>query len=185
MDKMLAMERAPASATASLDRFEALFAAQYPRVVAIAQRVLLDSHLAEDVAQDVFTSLLRSSKSIDPNHATRWLHAAAVHTALNLIRGNRRRAAREERDARARFVYDPPDDTSDPHEMLEGREQRALVRAALQRLSPKYAAILALRYAGLSYAEIAAAINIGINQVGTTLARAESAFKKEISSVSS
>ena len=42
------------------------------------------------------------------------------------------------------------------------------------------AAVLALRYSGLSYAEVAAALGVGVGQVGTMLRRAEAALRKEI-----
>jgi RNA polymerase sigma-70 factor (ECF subfamily) len=54
------------------------------------------------------------------------------------------------------------------------------VRAALQRLRPKAAAVLVLRYSGLSYAEVGAALKVGTGQVGTLLRRAEQALKKEL-----
>lgn len=174
------MERKAAPATAPKDRFEALFVVHYPRVVAIARRVLQDGHLAEDVAQDVFASFYRA-KAHDPAHAARWLHAAAVHTALNVLRGNRRRSLREVQDSHAHAVlHDSLAQAANPEHVVATREYRAEVRAALKRLPPKYAAVLVLRHAGLSYAEIAAALDTGVNQIGTLLTRAEAAFKKEI-----
>ena len=184
MDKMLAMEREPSATSADHDRFAALFSAHYAKVVAIARRVLSDDHLAEDVAQEVFASCYRNGKAVDSAHTARWLHSAAVHTSLNVLRGNRRRAERETRDGRARALDESVVSVADPQAIVELRERRAEVRAALKRLSPKYAAVLVLRHAGLSYAEIAAALDAGINTVGTLLARAEAAFKKEIIRVS-
>jgi len=64
--------------------------------------------------------------------------------------------------------------------VLEAREQRRLVRAALRRIAPKKARVLALRYSGLSYTEVAAALEIRPDQVGTLLRRAEAAFEKEL-----
>jgi len=185
MNKMLATERDPSATLLTQNRFEALFANQYDRVVAIARRVLLDRHMAEDVAQEVFAAFYRNGHAADPTRAARWLHAAAVHTALNILRANRRRFEREAGDARAHaLLHSAVNQANNPQTILESREQSAEVRAALKRLSPKYAAVLALRYAGLSYVEIAATLDTGINQVGTILARAEAAFKKEIKSVS-
>ncbi len=40
--------------------------------------------------------------------------------------------------------------------------------------------MLALRYSGLSYAEVAQAMAVQVNQVGTILRRAEEALRKEI-----
>jgi RNA polymerase sigma-70 factor (ECF subfamily) len=40
--------------------------------------------------------------------------------------------------------------------------------------------VLVLRHSGLSYAEVADAMGVGIGQVGTMLRRAEAALRKEI-----
>jgi RNA polymerase sigma-70 factor (ECF subfamily) len=53
------------------------------------------------------------------------------------------------------------------------------VRAAMSKLSERHASVLALRYSGMSYAEIGAALGIPVTHVGSVLRRAESAFKKE------
>src|SRR2546423_263481 len=76
------------------DPFERLFVQEYAKVVAIAYRVLADRTAAEDVAQEVFLKFHRSFNP-DSERASGWLHAAAVHSALNVIRGERRRAQRE------------------------------------------------------------------------------------------
>src|ERR1700680_2051045 len=77
-----------------VDPFERLFLQEYPKVVAIAYRVLADRPAAEDVAQGVFLKFHRSF-SPDSERPSGWLHSAAVHSALNVIRGERRRALRE------------------------------------------------------------------------------------------
>src|ERR1700704_6944722 len=83
----------PARAISPLvpDPFERLFLEEYPKVVAIAYRVLADRSAAEDVAQEVFLKFHRSH-SPDSERASGWLPAAAVHSALNVIRGGRRGA---------------------------------------------------------------------------------------------
>ncbi len=83
-----------ARSPAATDRFERLFAREYPRVVAIARRVLADAHAAEDVAQEVFVAFHRGHDP-DAPFAAAWLHRAAVHRALNDLRAARRRTGRE------------------------------------------------------------------------------------------
>lgn len=166
------------------DPFDCLFSAEYATVVAIAHRVLADAHEAEDVAQEVFVQFHRSftatPNAIDLSSARPWLHAAAVHTALNVVRGRRRRARREQADAHAQARIYAAGSDDDPARVAEQREQRDEVRAALARLPAKSAAVLALRYSGLSYAETAAALGVTIGQVGTLLRRAEAALRKEM-----
>src|SRR5439155_552823 len=51
---------------------------------------------------------------------------------------------------------------------------------ALARIDERAAALLALRYSGLSYDEIAAALGLRRSSIGTMLRRAEDAFRKEV-----
>lgn len=153
--------------------FEALFRREYPRVVGIAHRIVRDADEAEDVAQDVFVSFYRKHPA-DAGYAAAWLHAAAAHTALNVIRSRERRGRRETADAIARDI------PVDPQQQAEDAETRVEVRRALARIEERSAALLALRYSGLSYDEIAAALGLRRSSIGTMLRRAEEAFRKEV-----
>ena len=74
------------------------------------------------------------------------------------------------------------DRVADPQKVFEVNEDRRRVREALARMAPKPAAVLVLRASGLSYAEVAQALGVGIGQVGTLLRRAEAALRKEVTS---
>src|SRR3982074_592644 len=76
------------------EAFEQLFIAEYPRVVAIANRVLANRHEAEEVAQEVFLQFHRGHDPKAP-YARPWLYRAPSHSALNVLRGNQRRLVRE------------------------------------------------------------------------------------------
>ncbi len=154
--------------------FEELFRREYPRVVAIAQRVVADADEAEDVAQDVFVSFYRRHPA-DAPYAAPWLYAAAAHAALNSLRARERRARRDAVEALRRDGRSP-----DPARAAESAETRTEVRAALARLPDRSAALLALRYSGLSYEEIAASLGLRRSSIGTMLRRAEDAFRKEV-----
>jgi len=156
---------------------ERVFRAEYPRVVAVARRVLGDGDAAEDVAQEVFVSFAHSQ--VPASGAAGWLSVAAVHTALNTLRGSRRRRGRE-----VRAEIDParplPDTAPDPADDVVRSLERARVRAALATLPQQQAAVLVLRHSGLSYADIGAALGIAASGVGTTLRRAEAALREEL-----
>jgi RNA polymerase sigma-70 factor (ECF subfamily) len=129
------------------------------------------------VAQEVFIDFHRLH-SASAQYAPAWLHRAAAHAALNRLRGTRRRQRRE--IAQAMDETEEMDRTADPQKLLEVAEDRRQVRQALARLAPRPAAVLVLRASGLSYAEVAQALGVGIGQVGTLLRRAEAALRKEV-----
>ncbi len=164
-----AVATAPGPVRADLEQ---VFRATYPRVVGVAARVLGSPDEAEDVAQEVFLTFGRSTGPA--GEAPGWLAVAAAHTALNHLRTHRRRSAREE------AVHADGGVSPDVAEAVVVAEERRRVRAALARLPRKQAVALVLRHSGLSYAEVAAALDLSPGSVGTTVRRAESALTKEL-----
>jgi RNA polymerase sigma factor (sigma-70 family) len=150
-----------------------VFRRDYRLVVGVAARVLGSQHEAEDVAQDVFLSFNRTS--VPAADARGWLSVAAAHTALNVLRSGRRRATREQ-------TVSAPDDAvvADVADDVVTLDERHRVRAALGRLPHTQAVALVLRHSGLSYAEVASALDLSPASVGTTIRRAESALRKEL-----
>ncbi|MFB9364221.1 sigma-70 family RNA polymerase sigma factor [Actinoplanes nipponensis] len=163
---------APAGRGAVRADLEAVFRSAYPRVVAVAARVLGSRDEAEDVAQEVFLTFGRSA--VPAAEAPGWLSVAAAHTALNHLRTGRRRAWREEAAGGGAAVSPDVADT------VVTRDERRRVRAALARLPRRQAVALVLRHSGLSYAEVAAALDLSPGSVGTTVRRAESSLRKEL-----
>jgi RNA polymerase sigma factor (sigma-70 family) len=150
---------------------EEVFRRDYPLVVGVAARVLGSRDWAEDVAQEVFLSFGRTS--VPAEEARGWLSVAAAHTALNQLRSVRRREAREQTVAEREVVPDVA-------ESVVARDDRSRVRQALAGLPRKQALVLVLRHSGLSYAEVAAALDLSPGSVGTTVRRAETTLRKEL-----
>jgi RNA polymerase sigma-70 factor (ECF subfamily) len=164
---------APASTTRAAVRsdLDEVFRRDYRAVVAVAARVLGSQTEAEDVAQEVFLSFGRTS--VPAAESRPWLSVAAAHTALNVLRSRRRRAARETAASDHGNVGDVADE-------VVTREERTRVRVALARLPEKQAMALVLRHSGLSYAEVASALDMSPSSVGTTVRRAEQTLRKEL-----
>jgi RNA polymerase sigma-70 factor (ECF subfamily) len=141
----------------------------------VAARVLGSRDEAEDVAQEVFLAFGRST--VPAGEAIGWLCVAAAHTALNHLRSGRRRTAREETAGAVGGSGGIAPDVADAVVTLDERRR---VRAALARLPQRQAVALVLRHSGLSYAEVAAALDLAPGSVGTTVRRAESALRKEL-----
>lgn len=152
--------------------FEAFFRGHYRVVVRLAQSVVGDFQGAQDVAQEVFLAAYRRFPG-DYEQAAGWVRVAAVHTALNVIRGERRR------DKRQLLVRDVGSLPSTEETVID-REAGAELRSVLGRLPRRSAAVLVMRHGGMSYLEVAEALGVKVGHVGTLLRRAESALRKEM-----
>jgi RNA polymerase sigma-70 factor (ECF subfamily) len=94
---------------------------------------------------------------------------------LNNLRARKRR---EKYELRAGKISLETHRSISPEAAIEKKEESLVVREVLSKMKPRYAKILVLRYAGCSYAEVAEAVGISKNSVGTLLTRAEHEFKK-------
>ncbi len=164
-----------AAVVAQTDTFEDGFLREYADVVRCAYRVLGDRVDAEDVAQDVFMRFM-GRRLPEPS----VLRLASVRMALNALRSRKRRLARELADYRSALPSTTDSGAIDPFAIVDAQSRAVLVRAALVRLRPRDAELLLLRYSGADYRDLAQTLRIDGAQVGTRLARAERAFRKEI-----
>jgi RNA polymerase sigma-70 factor (ECF subfamily) len=159
--------------------FEDFFREHYGRVFGLLYRVTGSRQEAEDLSQELFLQLSQRQPPVwrEPG-AGGWLWKAATHSALNALRGSRRRLDREERATRQDLpVRLVSEEDADPAGAVLLQEQRAAVRAALGKLEARDSLLLLGRHSGLSYAELAAALDVNPSSIGTLLARAEQRFK--------
>jgi len=154
--------------------FEAAFAEYYSRVYGVLFRLLGERAEAEDLTVETFWRLWQHAPPQTENLGG-WLYRVALRLGYNALRAARRRARYElEAGAEALEFSAPPD----PARAVELAQERARVRAALKQLPARDAQLLVLRQAGLSYKELAAALNVAPGSIGTLLHRAEAAFEK-------
>jgi RNA polymerase sigma-70 factor (ECF subfamily) len=154
--------------------FDALFLAHFQAVFRLAYRMAGTREEAEDLAQEAFWRLHQSPKiwGTDEGRVRAWLYRVVTHLAYNSARGRGRRQRRED----AAFALRAQE--ADPADLAEQAERRLAVRQALLALPQRQAQLLLLRHAGLSYRELADALDLAPGSVGTLLARAEAAFEK-------
>jgi RNA polymerase sigma-70 factor (ECF subfamily) len=151
--------------------FETLFLRYYPQVFRVLFNLVGTREEAEDLAQETFLALLHQPPAGGRDVSLlAWLCRVALNRGYNALRGRRRAEARFER-----LAAEPPAQI-DPREEALRSEERARVRAAIAELPERQGRLLLLRYAGLSYGEIASTIDVAPGSVGTLLARAERAF---------
>jgi len=149
--------------------FDNLFVRHYAVVYRVVYGLTGTREAAEDAAQETFLALYRRPPA--PDQPLRpWLCRVALNTARNALRAERRDTLRVERAALDVVA------AGEPAEAVERAEERDRVRAALATLPQRQARLLLLRHAGLSYAEVATALDLAPGSVGTLLARAERAF---------
>src|SRR5262245_33113906 len=151
--------------------FDALFTAYYRRLSRLLYRATGDTARAEEFAAEAFWRLYDKPPK-DATNIEGWLYRTGLHLALDYLKKERRRARYEALAILFGFA-------SDPHRAVEQQEEQTRVRRVLGSLKPAQAAMLLLRSEGLSYAELAAALNLNPASVGTLLTRAGQAFKKE------
>lgn len=152
-------------------RLDEVFRSARPSLVHLVSRVL-DAGEAEDVVQDAFLRLEGHQVLHRPEpEVVAWLRRVALNLAFNRARDLGRWKDRAIRGGQ--FTHEPVD----PAAEAIRSDERDSVRKVLNQLPDKQRNCLLLRHTGYSYAEIAATLGIPAASVGTTLARAERAFK--------
>jgi RNA polymerase sigma-70 factor (ECF subfamily) len=156
--------------------FEAAFAEHWGRVYRALYRLVGDPAEAEDLALETFVRLYRRPPlpGRDLNLGG-WLYRVATNLGLQSLRKGKRRE-RYEMAAGRDDLADPPEDR--PAELLEQAEQVRLARQALAQMNDRQAQLLTMRYSGLAYKEIAAALDLSPASIGPLLLRAEREFEK-------
>ena len=154
---------------------EPIFREHWSRVYSVLYRLVGDDAEAEDLALETFWRLYRRPPSLREGQGFGgWLYRVATNLGFNALRARKRRQRYEEAAHTLDLGGDPPDD---PATELERGQELRKVRAVLEQMKPRSAQVLALRYSGLSYAEVAAALGVSPASVGTLLARAEEEFE--------
>jgi RNA polymerase sigma-70 factor, ECF subfamily len=135
---------------------------RYQKVLyTVAYRMLANPEDARDATQATFVRAYeRLSTYSDQYRFFSWIYRIAVNECLNVIRSRRPQEALTPALAAA----------GSPFDTAASRERRLQVQAALQELTPDYRAVVVLRhFAGLSYDEIAEALDVPAKTVKSRL----------------
>jgi RNA polymerase sigma-70 factor (sigma-E family) len=147
-----------------------LYAQHYKGLVQLAALWVRDVGVAEEVVQDSFIAMHKGWQRLrDIDNAPAYLRQAVVNRARSVLR-HRGVVERNVQDA-------PPDMPSAEHLALARLEQSAVV-AALRELTDRQREAITLRYyAGLSEAEIAAAMKVSRGSVKSHTSRGMAALR--------
>jgi RNA polymerase sigma-70 factor, ECF subfamily len=154
-DAVLAARLAAGDDHALAEAFDALASSVYGS----ALRVLGDNSAAQDVVQDVFVELWTHPGRYDPVAGTlrTYLTVLARHRAVDLVRSELRRVARQERSYR--LTPAPP--ANGAGDVVLAAETAGLVRAAVQQLPASQRQVVELAYfEGLTCRQVAHAVGI-------------------------
>jgi len=171
---MLAFQRGDAAA------FRALYERHARAMVGFCHRFVKDGARAEELAQDVFVKLHRSAGGYSPRARFKtFLYRVATNTCLNELRRGEYAAHQAAPGARPDEPEAGPDldalpsGDASPLQALEAGRLAEAVTALLAGLPEKQrAAFVLCRFEGLSYEEIAEALETSVSAVKSLVHRA-------------
>lgn len=152
--------------------FEDFFYVHYERIARAVARVVRDRARAEEITVEAFWKFSRDPKVAKGTQPVGWLYRTATRMALDELRKEARRTRCAAQNPTTLSVQTP-------EESLAAIQARDRVRLILANLDARQAELLLLRHSGLSYAEVASALNLNPASVGTLITRAQAAFRKD------
>ena len=178
MDKSQASERDLQERIRAGDEraFDSVFRTHYAHLVRVAESMLRESALAEEIAQEVMLELWRRRESLELEQTfAAYLIRSTRNRALNHIR-HQRVVAREA----AAAAIEPQPSRSAEEELL-GVELQQAVREAIDALPEKSRDVFRLsREQGLKYAEIASVLEISVKTVEKRMGQALSELRERL-----
>jgi RNA polymerase sigma-70 factor, ECF subfamily len=156
--------------------FESIFQENWNSIHRLLARMVIDPAEAEDLALETFFRLYKYRPAQHESFNTRgWLYKVATNLALQSIRSFKRREQYETHAGRHVLIEANEDQ---PHKILAEKEDRYYVRMALGQMNSRQSELLIMRYSGMAYKDIAAALNLSPTSIGPLLLRAEREFER-------
>ena len=165
--------------------FDLLVLKYQHRVLKLVSRFVNDAAEAQDVAQEAFLKAYRALPSFRGESAFyTWLYRIAINTAKNALVSNRRRPIDFDLDLQDPEQYDRHatlKEVDTPEGVLLTEEIREVVERAMEQLPEDLRTAIVLReIEGLSYEEIAEAMDCPVGTVRSRIVRAREAIDKRL-----
>ena len=165
--------------------YETLVRSHGPRMLSLTRRLLRNEADARDALQEAFLSAFKAiARFQGDSQLSTWLHRIALNAALQRLRTRKRLAEESIEELLPAFLEDghharhPPEWLAPADVLLERREAREAVRAAIDRLPEGYRTVLLLRdIEALDTAAVAELLQITENLVKVRLHRARQALR--------
>jgi RNA polymerase sigma-70 factor (ECF subfamily) len=160
------------------EAFEALVQRHQAACFSLALRMLGNRDEAMDALQDSCLKAWRGIGDYRGGAFRSWMNSIVARTCLDRLRASRPQVALEDDQGR---VIPLPDPRPGPETAALSRERVRAIEAGLARLSPDHRAIVLMRdLSGMSYEEIAAALDLPVGTVRSRLARARAGLQAEL-----
>lgn len=165
------------AAQGDMKAFESLIRRYEKRVYNTILRICGHPDDAFDLSQEVFLRVWRGLESFRGEAAfSTWLYRLCSNACMDFLR-KRSRIKEEPLSVELKVS----DGRYDPALSLEKKELMQSINTAMQKLSPDHRVILTLReLSGLSYAEIAAVLELDEGTVKSRIARARMRMREEL-----
>ena len=154
-------------------------------VVSVVYHMCGDSRLAEEAAQEAFLRAWQRLAGYRPEQPFRaWIYRIAINAALDALRRERRLVSLEDLLAGDSDETYPAESSDGPEETVEANQRAEKVHRAVLALPPASRSVLVLReYSGLSYSEIAGALEIPLGTVMSRLNSARSQLRQALAGI--
>ncbi len=171
--------------------FDTLVEKYYKKIYNLAYRFVGDPEEANDLAQEIFAAAYQNLTKFrgDAKFST-WLFQIATNRGKNRFKylkrrgffGNRGQAETdEERDSGQRAI---PDNSTNPEDLLAGKQIQKIVQDAINELDADHKEIVILRdIEGFSYEEIAQILHLPEGTTKSRLHRARMVVKEKLKKV--
>ncbi len=166
------------------DAYEILIQRYQQPVYNLVYRLMNDPSDASDIVQEVFLKVFKNIGNFRGNSSLKtWIYRIAVNEAYNhrrwFSRHQRREVALGPEEGVRTYADSLADPSRTPFDQAADHETFALVEAALEKLNPKFRAVVILRdIEDLSYEEIATVLDISIGTVKSRILRGREALRK-------
>lgn len=148
------------------------------KVLRLAYRLTGNKYDAEDLTQEVFVRAFRALENFKPGTLDGWLHRITTNLFLDQARRKQRiRFDPLADDAESRLAGADPG----PERVFEFNNLDAGIAAALEALPPDFrAAVVLCDMEGLSYDEVAHALNIKLGTVRSRIHRGRAMLRESL-----
>lgn len=173
--------------TGDQNAFATLFGRYKLRVFNFALRMLCDRPEAEDVTSETFMQLYQRKYVFNRTaKLSTWLFTVARNGCITRIRKRQNFVSVwfKKNDSGEQEMWDFPDEKEPASEELNKKEERAMVRKAINRLPlMQKDAIILREYIHLNYEDIAQVLGCSIANVKVLIFRAREQLRVELSSL--